>query len=147
MNFKLRKSDLSGRIHVSPTYLTNGRWMVRKDLLDKPALYASKDTIEAAGPNDCWVDEWEDDSTCERVIPKDKNRTHVITRTNDIHAPDVLDHKRDMVKFQSEDNDKRVTQWFNRRYVQMFALGELHGAPDKAWATEDNGVVIMPMPK
>lgn len=127
MTYKLRKSDLSGTLSRSDTFLTDGHWAVKEALLDfDPRL--AVDAVPL------------DEDKVNRVFPEKTPLT--ITRTNEIRTIDFARPDTDIVIF-SDGNGTRAG--FTRRYVQIFGLEELRGADAlSAWTTEARDLVLMP---
>lgn len=132
MTYKLRKSDLSGSLSRSDTFLTDGHWAVKEALLDfDPRLVVDPSPL--------------DEDKVNRVFPDSTPIT--ITRTNEIRTIDFSKPDTDIVIFAGPESNgaPRLRVGFTRRYVTIFGLWELRGVdPDHAWTTEARDIVLMP---
>jgi hypothetical protein len=134
------KLDLFGRVFVTPKWLSDGMWLVKRSRLSSRVFReGTPDEIKHQLRNAKWFERLEEftDAHLERVIPQEPGKTWLFDKDTDKVAI-----------FKSVSAEGPVEEaYFNKRYCDAFRLREvpLYGkSPLHPFTAHSNDVIVMP---
>lgn len=140
---KLAKKDLKGEtIFLSPSYISNGHWMIKRWLAENAVLLKTEDSIKAFAGGLYSFKEITDEAM-KRQSPKRKN-IKVKSVGKILNSSYNLDPREDRVVFA----DSKGETYFDRRYVKLLGIADVEMYGDTyegPFINEEGTIVLMPM--
>lgn len=145
---RLNKKDLKGEtIFLSPSYVSDGQWMIALSCVENRALFKTPDLIEAFA--EVFVVQEKTDEDMMRQLPK-KKTLKVKSAGRILNSSPDLDPRHDIVVFADSKANSKSETYFDRAYVKLLGIAdiELYGDTyDGPFCNEDETIVLMPMRK